>query len=114
MNRRQFVFATTAAALSCGMRGYAKVSERKSVTAVDTHAHIFERGLKLTAERRYAPDYDATVDDYLRLLDANHISQRRTGAAQFPGYGQQLSGRRIEAAPEPPEGHRGSRFAGHY
>jgi predicted TIM-barrel fold metal-dependent hydrolase len=44
------------------------------VTGVDTHAHIFERGLELAAQRRYAPDYDATVDQFLAQLDANVLS----------------------------------------
>jgi predicted TIM-barrel fold metal-dependent hydrolase len=39
--------------------------------ATDCHAHIFRRGLKLADVRRYAPDYDATVQDYLRVLDEN-------------------------------------------
>ncbi|MEC5409740.1 amidohydrolase family protein [Paraburkholderia sp. MPAMCS5] len=38
---------------------------------VDTHAHIFERGLPLSGARRYAPNYDATLDHYLPLLDAH-------------------------------------------
>ncbi|MDP4024822.1 amidohydrolase family protein [Methylobacterium sp. NEAU 140] len=45
-----------------------------AVTAVDTHAHVFKRGLALTEGRRYAPDYDATPEDYIRVLDANGIS----------------------------------------
>lgn len=44
------------------------------ITAVDTHAHIFRRGLKLAEVRRYVPDYDATPDDYLRQLKLNGIS----------------------------------------
>jgi predicted TIM-barrel fold metal-dependent hydrolase len=43
-------------------------------TAVDTHAHVFQHDLKLADVRRYAPDYDATCDDYLRHLDANGVS----------------------------------------
>jgi len=41
---------------------------------VDTHAHVFKRGLKLADARRYAPDYDVLVEDYLRELDAHGIS----------------------------------------
>lgn len=40
---------------------------------VDTHAHVFERGLPLTEGRRYAPAYDATLGAYLGLLDTNDI-----------------------------------------
>src|SRR4051794_22927541 len=42
--------------------------------AIDTHAHIFKRGLKLADVRRYAPDYDATLTDYLTTLDANGMT----------------------------------------
>jgi predicted TIM-barrel fold metal-dependent hydrolase len=44
------------------------------ITAIDTHAHIFKRGLKLAAVRRYVPDYDAPLETYLSTLDANGIS----------------------------------------
>jgi len=42
--------------------------------AVDTHAHVFERGLKLAEKRRYTPDYDAPLDAYLYNLDRSGIS----------------------------------------
>ena len=42
--------------------------------AVDTHAHMFKRGLKLADVRRYAPDYDATLTDYLATLDASGLT----------------------------------------
>jgi predicted TIM-barrel fold metal-dependent hydrolase len=48
--------------------------DTRAVSGVDTHAHIFKRGLKLADVRRYAPDYDATIDDYLKVLDANGLS----------------------------------------
>ena len=40
---------------------------------VDTHAHIFARGLALAAVRRYAPGYDAGLSDYLAQLDAHGV-----------------------------------------
>jgi predicted TIM-barrel fold metal-dependent hydrolase len=45
-----------------------------AVAAVDSHAHVFKRGLPLADARRYAPDYDATPEDYGKVLDANGIS----------------------------------------
>lgn len=42
---------------------------------VDTHAHVFERGLPLTDDRRYAPGYDATLDTYLQLLNTHDIGR---------------------------------------
>ncbi|KQP49676.1 amidohydrolase [Pseudorhodoferax sp. Leaf274] len=44
------------------------------IRAVDSHAHVFVRGLPLAAQRRHAPDYDALLADYLALLDAHGIS----------------------------------------
>jgi predicted TIM-barrel fold metal-dependent hydrolase len=43
-------------------------------TAIDSHAHVFVRGLPLDAGRRHEPDHDATLADYLALLDAHGIS----------------------------------------
>lgn len=41
---------------------------------IDGHAHVFARDLKTTRSARYAPDYDATLADYLALLDAHGLS----------------------------------------
>ncbi|HYS63502.1 MAG TPA: amidohydrolase family protein [Paraburkholderia sp.] len=48
---------------------------QSSSRRVDTHAHVFERGLPLADGRRYAPAYDATLDTYLQLLDAHGIGR---------------------------------------
>lgn len=50
---------------------------------VDTHAHIFENGLELAPVRRYAPTYDAKVEDYLRVLDTHGI---RFGVLLQPSF----------------------------
>jgi len=44
------------------------------ITAIDTHAHVFERGLPLANARRYAPSYDAPLSAYLAQLDAHGVS----------------------------------------
>lgn len=44
------------------------------LTAIDTHAHVFSRGLNLASERRYAPSYDAPLGDYLGQLLAHGFS----------------------------------------
>ena len=43
-------------------------------TAIDSHAHVFVRGLPLAPQRRHTPDYDAPLGSYVRLLAANGIS----------------------------------------
>jgi predicted TIM-barrel fold metal-dependent hydrolase len=45
-----------------------------AIEAVDSHAHVFVRGLPLAPHRRHAPDYDATLDAYAEHLRANGIS----------------------------------------
>lgn len=44
------------------------------ITGIDTHAHVFERGLPLAGARRYAPSYDAPLAAYLAQLDAHGLS----------------------------------------
>ncbi|NWA04388.1 amidohydrolase family protein [Pseudomonas gingeri] len=44
------------------------------ISGIDAHAHVFERGLGLATGRRYAPDYDATLADYLACLQENGLS----------------------------------------
>jgi predicted TIM-barrel fold metal-dependent hydrolase len=46
----------------------------RSAPGIDGHAHVFARDLKPTQAARYAPDYDATLADYLALLDAHGLS----------------------------------------
>lgn len=41
----------------------------KHATAIDSHAHVFVRGLPLAPVHRYVPDYDARVDDHRSMLD---------------------------------------------
>jgi predicted TIM-barrel fold metal-dependent hydrolase len=41
---------------------------------VDTHAHVFHRGLPFVEARRFTPTYDAPLEAYLRQLDDNGVS----------------------------------------
>ncbi len=74
MTRRQFAAGFTAALSTIGAasRGLADVTVPR--LSIDTHAHVFHRGLKLAAGRRYAPDYDAPLDLYLKQLDQNAMT----------------------------------------
>ena len=49
-------------------------SETPAIAGVDSHAHVFARGLPLAATRRHAPDYEAPLAEYLALLDAHGVS----------------------------------------
>ncbi|MES2186303.1 MAG: amidohydrolase family protein [Pseudomonadota bacterium] len=42
--------------------------------AIDSHAHIFERALHMAHDKRYTPDRDARLPDYLAQLDHNGFS----------------------------------------
>lgn len=74
ISRRTFGKSLVAAGL-----GYAAVPARaepsqKQPMMIDTHSHVFHRGLPLADSRRYAPGYDAPLDLYLKQLDENGIS----------------------------------------
>lgn len=43
-------------------------------SVVDSHAHVFERALPMSKDRRYTPDRDATLIQYLEQLDGNGFS----------------------------------------
>ena len=44
------------------------------ILGIDAHAHAFSRELKLTSVRRYAPGYDATLEQYLAHLREHGLS----------------------------------------
>src|SRR3712207_3862358 len=72
--------------------------------AVDTHAHVFRRGLKLADFRRYAPDYDAEIEDYLRQLDAHAVTH---GVLVQPSFLGTDNSYLVEALQQYPERFRG-------
>ena len=79
ITRREFnrtLLTLTGGAVLTGMGCAAETSPpfQPSLAVVDTHAHIFRRGLKLAANPRYVPDYDAPLADYLAQLDAHGTS----------------------------------------
>ena len=43
-------------------------------TGIDTHTHVFLSGVGLIEGRRYSPAYDASIADYLTMLDDNGMS----------------------------------------
>ncbi|KJC36980.1 membrane protein [Bradyrhizobium sp. LTSP885] len=73
MTRRRFAAGFVAALSATGLsRVMAEVTGPR--LSIDTHAHVFHRGLKLAPGRRYAPDYDAPLDLYLQQLDQNGMT----------------------------------------
>ena len=53
--------------------------------AVDAHAHVLKRDLPLVAGRHSAPKRDASVEEYVALLDANDVSHGLLTAPSFYG-----------------------------
>jgi len=78
ITRRTFTASLFSALGALSMRNILHAADQKeALTAnysIDTHAHIFKKGLKTASNARYVPEYDATVHDYLNLLDKNNIS----------------------------------------
>lgn len=72
LTRRQF--GAGLASLVPAMAAAGQAMSETSLKTIDTHAHVFHRGLKLAPGRRYAPDYDAPLSLYLDQLDRNGMS----------------------------------------
>ncbi|EJN12157.1 putative TIM-barrel fold metal-dependent hydrolase [Bradyrhizobium sp. YR681] len=72
LTRRQF--GAGLLSLVPAAAGASQASSEAALPVIDTHAHVFHRGLKLAAGRRYAPDYDAPLALYLGQLDRNGMT----------------------------------------
>lgn len=70
LTRRQFGAGLASLAAAAATRARSEAA----LPVIDTHAHVFHRGLKLAPGRRYAPDYDAPLSLYLEQLDRNSMS----------------------------------------
>lgn len=68
-------------------------------TAIDSHAHVFSRGLELASERRYAPNYDAPLGDYLGQLQAHGFSHGVLVQPSFLGTDNRYLLAALQAAP---------------
>ena len=72
LTRRQLGAGLVSLAPALAVAG--RAMSETSLKTIDTHAHVFHRGLKLAPGRRYAPDYDAPLSLYLEQLDHNGTS----------------------------------------
>lgn len=70
LTRRQFGVGLASLATATATRAMSETA----LPVIDTHAHVFHRGLKLAPGRRYAPDYDAPLSLYLEQLDRNGMT----------------------------------------
>ncbi|MBK5011034.1 amidohydrolase family protein [Pseudomonas sp. S60] len=69
------------------------------ITAIDSHAHVFSRGLAMAQERRYAPDYDAPLAEYLGQLLAHGFSHGVLVQPSFLGTDNSYLLAALQAAP---------------
>ena len=72
----------------------------EAITAIDSHAHVFRRGLPLAAVRRHAPDHDALLPEYLALLDAHAVSHGVLVQPSFLGTDNSFLLEALRACPE--------------
>ncbi|WP_248807007.1 amidohydrolase family protein [Pseudomonas sp. MWU13-2100] len=70
------------------------------IRGIDAHAHVFQRGLGLATVRRYAPDYDATLADYLQHLQENGLSHGVLVQPSFLGTDNRYLLAALQQAPE--------------
>jgi predicted TIM-barrel fold metal-dependent hydrolase len=67
---------------------------------IDTHAHVFARGLRLIAERRYTPEGHHPPADYLALLDAHDVAGAVLVQPSFLGTDNGYMLDAVRAAPD--------------
>lgn len=70
LTRRQFSVGLASLATATATRAMSETA----LPVIDSHAHVFHRGLKLAPGRRYAPDYDAPLSLYLDQLEHNGMT----------------------------------------
>lgn len=68
-------------------------------TGIDTHGHVFTRGLRMAEGRRYTPAYDAPISAYLAMLDANGVSHGVLVQPSFLGTDNRYLFRALRQAP---------------
>ncbi len=73
-SRRSFNTSLLALVAAGPLGACASLSPKRRISAVDCHAHVFRRDLPMPDRRRAPSGYDATAQDYLRMLDANGMS----------------------------------------
>ena len=66
---------------------------------VDSHAHVFKLGLKLAAVRRYAPDYEASKDEFIRNFESKGLTAGLLIQPSFLGTDNSFMIEAIDAHP---------------
>jgi predicted TIM-barrel fold metal-dependent hydrolase len=74
------------------------------ILGIDAHAHVFSRQLELIEGRRYTPDYDATLAQWLQHLHTQGLSH---GVLVQPSFLGSDNGHLLQALAQAPERLRG-------
>lgn len=67
---------------------------------IDAHAHIFERSLRMSDDKRYTPDRDALLADYLFELDQNGFTHGVLVQPSFLGFDNKYLLDALQACPD--------------
>ena len=67
---------------------------------IDTHTHVFVRGLKLTTDARYAPNYDASWQTLLALAETNGVGRAVVLQPSFLGFDNSYLFEALKAEPD--------------
>jgi predicted TIM-barrel fold metal-dependent hydrolase len=78
----------------------APAAAKRPVTGIDSHAHVFVNGLPLAPGRRYAPAYEATLDDYRAMLASLGLSHGVLVQPSFLGTDNRYLLSCLDAHPE--------------
>jgi predicted TIM-barrel fold metal-dependent hydrolase len=98
LTRRGFAAAavTLMGSVGFGKRAFGAMTAQGRT--IDTHAHVFHRGLTLAPGRRYAPEYDAPLELYLKQLDDNGMTNGVLVQPSFLGTDNSYLAQSLKAA----------------
>lgn len=100
-NRRDFVLKMVGTlSLTAWTEQLARALPSPVKRAVDSHAHVFVRSLAKAQQHRYIPDYDATVAQYLSLLDTHGMTNGVLVQPSFLGTDNNFLLATLQAHPE--------------
>lgn len=71
-----------------------------AITGIDTHAHIFRQDLPMVPNRRYSPDYDALIEQYIAHLDRHGLSHGVLIQPSFLGTDNSYMAQALRRFPE--------------
>lgn len=75
------------------------LSDTSPILGIDAHAHVFSRELTRVSARRYSPDYDATLEQYLAHLREHGLSHGVLVQPSFLGTDNQHLLSALQQAP---------------